>query len=278
MLQQTFCHLPGVSPAREQQLWASGIQTWADLAAADCSTRSAWWQSAASALDESRQRLAAADCDFFRRRLPVREHWRLLPEFTAATAFLDIETTGLRRGADTITTIALFDGCRVRTFVQGENLDEFPAAIEPFQLLVTYNGKSFDVPFLEQAFGIQVDQAHLDLRYPLHSLGLRGGLKGCERHLGIARRELAGIDGYFAVLLWQEYCRSGNPLARETLLAYNVADTVNLATLAVYTYNLKLAETPFAAAARLPLPPLPSLPHRVEEREVLSLRRQLYGW
>jgi uncharacterized protein len=275
MLQQTFCHLPGVSPARERQLWDSGIFDWAALAAAG---GPGWRQAASCRVAESRQRLAGGDPGYFSDRLPAREHWRLLPEFPAATAYLDIETTGLHRGTDAVTTIALYDGRQVQTFVRGENLDAFPAAIAPFKLLVTYNGKSFDVPFLEQAFGIRLPAAHLDLRYPLHSLGLRGGLKGCERRLGIGRKELAGIDGCFAVLLWQDYCRTGNFQARETLLAYNVADTVNLATLAVHAYNLKLDATPFAASGRLSLPEPPLLPYQVEEGVVLALRRRLCGW
>lgn len=277
MLQQTFCHLPGVSPARERRLWEAGIHDWAALAAADIPAYG-WRQVARGHLEESRQRLATRDSAYFSSRLPTREHWRLLPEFPEATAYLDIETTGLRRGSDVVTTIALYDGSRVQTFVRGENLDDFPAAIAAFRLLITYNGKSFDVPFLEQTFGIRLPQAHLDLRYPLHSLGLRGGLKGCERQLGVARRELAGVDGYFAVLLWQDHCRTGNPLSRKTLLAYNVADTVNLATLAVHAYNRKLEATPFAVSGRLPLPVIPQLPHRVEEQDVLALRRRLCGW
>ena len=43
----------------------------------------------------------------------------------------------------------------------------------------------------------------------------------------------------------------------ETLLAYNVEDTVNLESLLVQAYNLKLAGTPFAESHRLdmPIPP-----------------------
>ena len=273
MLQRTFCHLSGISASRERQLWQAGIVDWTGLAAGDGGK-----PLLAEQLEESHRRLAAGDAGYFSDRLPAREHWRLLPEFPDSTAYLDIETTGLSRGRDSITSIALYNGRQVQTFVQGENLDSFPAAIAPYRLLVSYNGKSFDIPFIEQAFGIRLDQAHVDLRYPLHSLGLRGGLKGCERQLGIARQELAGIDGYFAVLLWREYCRSGDPLARQTLLAYNVADTVNLAALAVHAYNRKLAETPFAAGACLPLPAAPALPYRVETEQVLNLRRRLCGW
>ena len=110
---------------------------------------------------------------------------------------------------------------------------------------MTYNGKCFDVPFIERYFNIRLNHAHIDLRYILHSLGFRGGLKGVERQLGLDRGDLRDIDGYFAVLLWNEYVKSGNPGALETLLAYNVQDTVTLENLLVTAYNMKLKQTPF---------------------------------
>ena len=66
---------------------------------------------------------------------------------------------------------------------------------------MTYNGKSFDIPFIESHFGAKLTHAHIDLRYILASLGYRGGLKGCEKQLGIDRGDLKNVDGYFAVLL-----------------------------------------------------------------------------
>src|SRR5947199_8147 len=84
------------------------------------------------------------------------------------------------------------------------------------------------------------NQAHIDLRYPLRSLGYTGGLKGCERQLGVARPGLEDVDGYLAVLLWDEYRRRKNERALETLLAYNAHDTVNLAALMVHAYNGKV--------------------------------------
>ena len=278
MLKNTFCHLPGISPHRERQLWAAGAHDWEILLAGARGLVQGWARNLPDRLPESLQQLAAENPCYFSERLPSREHWRLYPEFRHTTAFLDIETTGLTPGADAITTIALYDGRQVRTFVQGENLADFPAALAPYRLLVTYNGKSFDLPFIERSFGIRLTQAHIDLRYLLAGLGYRGGLKGCERQLGIGREELAGVDGYFAVLLWHEYRRTGNQAARATLLAYNVADTVNLATLMALAYNLKLAETPFADSHRLPLPPPPpDLPH-VSRDTVLGLRRRLLGF
>jgi len=79
----------------------------------------------------------------------------------------------------------------------------------------------------------------------LFSLGFRGGLKGCERQLGMGRGDLKDIDGYFAVLLWDEYQRTGDQKVLDTLLAYNIQDTINLENLMVTAYNMKLRQTPF---------------------------------
>ena len=39
-----------------------------------------------------------------------------------------------------------------------------------------------------------MNYAQIDLRYVLYSLGYRGGLKGCERQLGMDRGNLSDID------------------------------------------------------------------------------------
>ena len=158
---------------------------------------------------------------------------------------MDIETTGLDRYFNDITTIALYNGKSIQTYVQGQNLEDFIEDIQKYKVIVTYNGKCFDIPFIEHFFNIRLDHAHIDLRYILYSLGFRGGLKGCERQLGMDRGDLRDIDGFFAVLLWDEYQRTGDQKALETLLAYNIQDTVTLENLMVTAYNMKLRETPF---------------------------------
>jgi len=90
-----------------------------------------------------------------------------------------------------------------------------------------------------------LNHAQIDLRYVLYSLGFRGGLKGVERQLGTDRGDLRDVDGFFAVLLWNEYQKGGDQKALNTLLAYNVQDTVTLENLMVTAYNMKLKETPF---------------------------------
>ena len=93
------------------------------------------------------------------------QHWRLSPHFRNSAAYIDIETTGLSRDFDEITTIALFDGDRVRTYVNGRNLDEFKQDIKDYNLLVIFNGRCFDVPFIERYFRIKLEHAHIDLRF-----------------------------------------------------------------------------------------------------------------
>ncbi len=61
----------------------------------------------------------------------------------------------------------------------------FAADLGKYKVLITYNGSCFDLPFIRNYFGIAVDHVHIDLRYLLSSLGYRGGLKGCEKSLGL---------------------------------------------------------------------------------------------
>ena len=143
-----------------------------------------------------------------------------------SAVYLDIETTGLDRHFNDITTIALYNGHEIKTYVQGQNLNDFIEDIQRYKVIVTYNGKCFDVPFIENYFNIRLDHAQIDLRYVLYSLGLRGGLKSVERQLGMNRGDLSEIDGFFAVLLWDDYQKTGDPKALDTLLAYNVQDTI----------------------------------------------------
>lgn len=259
MLQHTFCHIPGIGTKTERQLWAAGITSW-DLWQHQPPIRlsAATSHGAASVLQQS---LAALDNDpaFFIDQLGSTEPWRIFPHYRDRTVYLDIETTGLDDYAE-VTTIALYDGKEVFTYINGRNLDDFVDDIEKYQVIVSYNGKSFDIPFLERFFRIRLNHAHIDLRYALARLGLKGGLKGCEKQLGLHRGNLDGVDGYFAVLLWRQYMQKNDEKALETLLAYNIEDTVNLERLMVEAYNRNVLNTPFAEQLVLPFPaPPPNL-------------------
>lgn len=223
-------------------------------------------------IEESINHLEIDNPAYFSNQLPANQSWRLFPEFRKSTVYLDIETTGLERDYNDITTIALYDGTTIQTYVQGQNLDDFVDDIQKYNVIVSYNGKCFDIPFIEQYFNIQLNHAQIDLRYVLGSLGYKGGLKGCERQLGMDRGDLSDVDGFFAVLLWNEYKKSWNQKVLDTLLAYNVQDTVNLENLMVTAYNLKLKATPFYHTHRMPSPSVPDNPYVADLKTVDTIK------
>lgn len=213
--------------------------------------------------------------NFFCDRLTSGDQWRIFTHFRENIAYIDIETTGLSEQAE-ITTIALYDGRKVFTYVNGHNLEQFADDIWKYKVLVSYNGKSFDIPFIEKYFRIKLPQAHIDLRFVLAKLGIKGGLKGCEKTLGINRGALDGVDGAFAVHLWRNYIHYNDESALTTLLAYNVEDTVNLERLLVEAFNRNLSDTPFSEPLSLPFPKLPVLTHQPDLECVARIKRQFY--
>jgi len=278
MLKSTFCHVPGIGAKTERNLWAAGLRSWEALAAgADLPLSAGRAGHLRAHIAESAGHLAADNPNYFAERLASREHWRMFPDFQHTAAYVDIETTGLGSPRDYITAIGLYDGRSVRHYVHGDNLHDFKNDIGKYRLIVSYNGKSFDVPFIRSYLGLRMDQAHIDLRYVLGSLGYRGGLKGCERQLGLDRKELADVDGYFAVLLWFDFLNNRNRQALETLLAYNTLDVMNLATLMPLAYNLKLKATPFAETRRLPIPAPAVLPFKADLATIERIKRE-HGW
>lgn len=231
MLTRTFLHLPKIGPVTERKLWADGVDTWEDAlntASPPPGFSRPRWSEVQRVLEESRRSLERREHRFFASVLPPGEHWRAAPEFSARRAFLDIETTGMGAGAR-VTVVGLYDGARVRTYVAGDNLGCFCADLSEFSLVVTFNGASFDLPFLCRCMsGMPRDFLHVDLRWLLRRLGHTGGLKQIERRLGLARADdLAGLSGDDAVRLWDEYL-AGDESALELLVRYNAADVENL--------------------------------------------------
>ncbi len=218
---------------------------------------------------QSLAELERGNCRFFADHLPKNESWRLYETFRDHTAYVDIETTGRGGGLDHITTIALFDGSRVKTYVFGDNLEAFADDILEYQVIVTFNGACFDLPFLKNEICSDLPPAHIDLRFLLASLGIRGGLKRCEKSLGLDRGVLDGADGYLAVLLWEEFRATGNEAVLETLLAYNVEDVINLEPLLLEACNLKMAGLPFEAEP-LQSPACPGVNPYVPHTQVLD--------
>jgi uncharacterized protein YprB with RNaseH-like and TPR domain len=252
MLYNTFCHIPRLSEHAEARLWNAGYRNWDDLLAAP--PRVTPRVTAAvlrQCLDGSFAALDRHDAPYFAALLPRHQEWRLFKEFSQTAAYIDIETTGYDQS---ITTIALSDGRTVSSYVAGQNLSDFPRDIADYEILVSYNGKCFDVPILEKFFGMTLPQAHLDLRFLLRRIGITGGLKKCEERLAVSRGQLDGLDGYSAVVLWQEYSSSHDERILETLLAYNAEDVLHLPFLLTHAYNTNLELSSFPEKYPLPHP------------------------
>jgi hypothetical protein len=248
MLENTFVHLPGIGPRRERWLWEHGCLDWhrflAALEAGELGRGT--FQTVLPIVRQSIEALSAGDASFFGARLPGRECWRLYPNFAAQALYLDIETTGLSAQYDDVTLIGALGGGSLALFIKGINLDAFPAYVARFPFLVTFNGSQFDVPFLRTHFPqARLDQAHLDLRFTLASLGYRGGLKIVEQTLGLSRDpEIQGVDGFEAVRLWHRYQR-GDRAALRKLALYNLTDVVNLVGLAHIAVSQKMERACF---------------------------------
>jgi len=172
------------------------------------------------------------------------------------TVFIDLETTGLSGGAG---TVAFLVGCgffdlgafQVRQFLLTSHASERAllwAVAEFFKetdLIVTYNGKSFDVPVMETRWlfhrlQMPLDAVpHFDMVHPARrlwrpraaSIDIDDG--GCR--LGTLERTLFNVNrvgdvgGFEIPARFFRFLRSGNPRPLEGVLEHNRIDLVSLA-------------------------------------------------
>lgn len=266
MLQHTFIHLPRIGGPSERRIWQAGLTTWQQAvdAPADAFRRAGVGpgraDSVRAAIDESIRRWAVGDIAYLAGQLPPAETWRLFGELHRDACYLDIETTG---GAD-VTAVVVHRAGQTMFFVRDQNLHELPIHLAGVKLLVTYNGRCFDWPVLQAAFArLPAPAAHFDLRYPFARLRYRGGLKGIEKAIGLARpAELAEVDGASAVWLWHRH-NEGDRRALPALLRYCAEDVLNLKYLAEWVHNALAGPLPvgarlFAQPARAECDSLPA--------------------
>ncbi|MFH0738083.1 MAG: ribonuclease H-like domain-containing protein [Candidatus Micrarchaeota archaeon] len=244
MLEGTFVHLPNIDTRRERRLWAGGIHSWDDFI--ERFSDSPYHHHQCSILESSREALKRLDGNYFGDLLPDDEAWRCFPHFKKI-AYLDIETTGLAPDSDYVTVIGVYDGEETHSYIHGENLEQFAKDIARYEMVVTFNGSQFDIPFLKKHIpGVKIPRLHADLRFILASLDVRGGLKKIEQRFGFKRDDdLRNMNGYGAVILWQQYLKSKNPDVLDRLVRYNAADICNLQKLLEWAYKEKRGRTGF---------------------------------
>ncbi len=242
MLTSTFVLLSGVGPATERRFWQEGLLTWEHFLkqsqVAGLSPHRKHWYDGELALAQAQ--FEAGHLSYFASRLPSREHWRFFPINPARTLYLDIETTGTAPHEGEVTLVGLHRNGETLSLIRGENLtsDRLQAELDQSDLLVTFFGSSFDVPFLRAKFPrLTISMPHFDLCFAARRVGRRGGLKQIEHDVGIERNSaLHGLDGWDAVRLWANWC-AGDAAALELLRDYNAADTANLVPLAHLLYD-----------------------------------------
>lgn len=164
---------------------------------------------------------------------------------------LDTETTGLAGGAGTVAFLLgvarLTDaGLELRqwllTAFAGEValLDRLAAALGEEDCLVSFNGKSFDIPLLDTRArlhgrdGLLRGRPHLDLLHALRRAHRRR-LPDCR--LKTAETELLGLrraddlPGEFAPGVWRDWLRTGRAGRLNEVLAHNRDDLLSTAAL-----------------------------------------------
>jgi uncharacterized protein len=177
--------------------------------------------------------------------------------------FVDLETTGLSGGAG---TMAFLVGCgwfdvgafQVRQFLLTSHAAEralLHAVAECFEdtaLLVTYNGKTFDVPVMETRWSFHrmslplADVRHFDMLHPARRLWkIRTAMAdsdGCS--LGTLERILGGVTrvgdvpGLEIPARYFRFIRSGDARPLEPVLEHNRLDLISLAAVTAHAVRL----------------------------------------
>ncbi|MFB6213909.1 MAG: ribonuclease H-like domain-containing protein [Candidatus Nanohaloarchaea archaeon] len=227
-IENSFILAPGIGEKTEKKLWRNGFTHWDHIDECDLVSENRR-QKTIDFLEKARTNLEVGNTVFFGDKLPSGELWRMYENFRDNVCFFDIETTGLDASSNKVTTVSFHRGGEDVTLVRGQDLTRERLKKELFEssMLVSFNGKRFDQPFLEKSFGIDMETPHLDLMYTCRRLGISGGLKEVEKKLGI-QRELEDIDGREAIRLWKRYERKDDEDALDKLVKYNRYDAKNL--------------------------------------------------
>jgi hypothetical protein len=179
-----------------------------------------------------------------------------------AFAFLDTETTGLSGGAGTFAFLigaARFEGDTLRLaqfFLRDPSEEQAQlAALEDFlapcAALVTFNGKSFDLPLLITRFLSHgwrhpfAELSHVDLlhlsrrlwrdRLPSRTLG------NLEAQILGALRTHDDVPGWIIPQMYFDFLRSGDARPLKGVIYHNAMDVVSLAALLDHTARLLAA-------------------------------------
>ena len=234
MITNSFIFLERVSNKIEKNIWNDKIYNWDDFLKKDSvkglsKGRKLYYD---RRITDAKKALFNFDSNYFLNVLPQSEMWRLYDFFREDAVFLDIETTGLSKSHDDITVFGLYDGINTKTMIKGINLDYdiLKKELQKYKLIVTFNGASFDLPFIEKRYPNLIPKIpNFDVRPIASRLGFAGGLKNIEKSLGISRTDLVErFNGGDALTLWKMYRATGDEHYINLLVEYNEYDIFNL--------------------------------------------------
>lgn len=165
-----------------------------------------------------------------------------------STCILDIETTGLDRARCHFVLGGLYDpeeGKLHQIFAdhtkeEEEALTAFMDLANRYDVIVTYNGRHFDLPFLAERVrrtGCGAPACHgydLDLyqvvngHSPIRRLLPNLKQKTVESYMGLWQDRTDEISGAESVELYYHYMTTGDPQARREILLHNSDDVLQL--------------------------------------------------
>ena len=233
MITNSFIFLERIGDKLEQNIWKNDIYDWESFLRRKSVSglsrhRKLYYD---RKLLNARKALYNCDSNYFLDLLPQSEMWRLYEFFKEDAVFLDIETTGLDKHDD-ITVFGLYDGLNTKIMIKGINLDYYALKkeLQKYKLIVTFNGASFDLPFIERIYPSLLPKIpNFDVKSVTDRLGLKGGLKNIEKILGIKRSNI--VDKFYggdALTLWRMYRATGDDYYLNLLIDYNEYDIMNL--------------------------------------------------
>jgi len=164
---------------------------------------------------------------------------------------LDIETTGLRRDNSKVILIGLLteteSGVQITQFLAENHYEEYKVLTETLAFLeaegidylVTYNGASFDVPFINMRLGASFMDDHISMydldlfRFLKSATDLKkrlGSLRqvAVENYYGILEDRQDTISGRESITMFDEYSLTGNSTLEKIILTHNREDVLQL--------------------------------------------------
>jgi len=234
MITNSFIFLERVGEKLERNIWKDNVHDWNDFLKAGkikgfSKHRKLYYD---RKILTARKALYNFDSSYFLDLLPQSEIWRLYDFFKEDAVFLDIETTGLSKLNDDITVFGLYDGLNTKVMIKGINLNFnlLKSELQKYKLIVTFNGASFDLPFIEKRYSNVIPKVpNFDVKSLTDKLGLKGGLKKIEKVLGIKRTHIVeNLYGGDALTLWKMYRATGDEYYLNLLVEYNEFDLINL--------------------------------------------------